>query len=172
MGYDDYSDLKLAGAATAGPIWAEFMKRAVRLPQYSNTTDFTPPSGVVTVSLDKATNLLATPSCPDDYNSVFIEGSEPQETCDRADQRNVFQKILGIPAPAPPAVNQPPRAVPPNQPRQATRVEVTTQPGAAPTNPPPAPEKRKGIWGKVVGIFNGDSKDTNPDSGGENSNSR
>ena len=36
------------------------MKRAVRLPQYSNTTDFTPPSGVVTVSLDKATNLLAT----------------------------------------------------------------------------------------------------------------
>ncbi len=44
VGYDDYSDLKLAGGSTAGPIWAEFMKRAVRLPQYSNTAEFTPPS--------------------------------------------------------------------------------------------------------------------------------
>ena len=75
------------------------MKRAVHLPQYSNTTDFTPPAGVVTVSLDKTTNLLATASCPDDYNSAFVEGSEPKETCDRADQRNIFQKILGVPAP-------------------------------------------------------------------------
>ena len=64
VGYDDYSDLKLAGAATAGPIWAEFMKRAVHLPQYSNTTDFTPPSGVVTVSLDKTTNLLCHSQLP------------------------------------------------------------------------------------------------------------
>ena len=65
VGYDDYSDLKLAGGSTAGPIWAEFMKRAVRLPQYSNTTEFAAPAGVVTVSLDKTTNLLATASCPE-----------------------------------------------------------------------------------------------------------
>jgi len=173
VGYDDYSDLKLAGGATAGPIWAEFMKRAVRLPQYSGTADFTPPAGVVTVSLDKATNLLSTPSCPDDYSSVFIEGSEPQQTCDRADQRNVFQKILGVEAPAPPPVNQPARVVPPNQPRQVAGAEATTQPAPAPGQPP-ATGTRKGFWGKITGIFNGDSggKDKNPDSGGNDSNSR
>ncbi len=35
VGNDDYTDIKLAGGAAAAPIWAEFMKRAVKLPQYS-----------------------------------------------------------------------------------------------------------------------------------------
>ena len=35
VGYDDYSDIRLSGAQTAAPIWAEFMKKAVALPQYS-----------------------------------------------------------------------------------------------------------------------------------------
>ena len=52
---------------------------------------------MVTVSLDKTTNLLATASCPEDYNSAFVEGSEPKETCDHADQRNIFQKCLAAP---------------------------------------------------------------------------
>ena len=30
VGYDDYSDLRLSGAQTAAPIWAEFMKKAGR----------------------------------------------------------------------------------------------------------------------------------------------
>jgi penicillin-binding protein 1B len=170
VGYDDYSDLKLAGGATAGPIWAEFMKRAVRLPQYSNSGQFTAPSGVVTVSLDKATNLLSTDNCPEAYTSVFVEGSEPKDTCDQTDQRNLFQKILGGPAPPPPAINQPARVIPPTSPRQAENGE----------QPPPAQgqprtgEKKKGFWGKVVGIFNGDDRDSdnNSGSGGNNSDSR
>ena len=101
VGYDDYSDLRLAGASTAGPIWAEFMKRAVRLPQYSNTVEFTSPAGVVTVALDKNTNLIATASCLEDFNSAFIAGSEPQETCDHTDQRNLLQKIFSGAAPVP-----------------------------------------------------------------------
>ena len=48
VGNDDYTDIKLAGGAAAAPIWAEFMKRAVKLPQYSDAKDFTAPSGVVT----------------------------------------------------------------------------------------------------------------------------
>ena len=68
VGNDDYTDIKLAGGAAAAPIWAEFMKRAVQLPQYANTKDFPAPSGVVNVTLDKTTNLLATPACPQDYN--------------------------------------------------------------------------------------------------------
>ena len=172
VGYDDYSDLKLAGGTTAGPIWAEFMKRAVRLPQYSNTANFKPPAGVVTVSLDKTTNLLSTTSCPEAYNSAFVEGSEPKETCDRADQRNIFQRILGGPAPPLPPVNQPGRVIPPNQPRQASGSEIASQP-APPPGQSPAGEKKKGFWGKLTGIFGGDNnKDKNTDSGEENPNSR
>jgi len=169
VGYDDYSDLKLAGGSTAGPIWAEFMKKAVKLPQYSNTQNFSSPTGVVTLALDKTTNLIGTASCPDVYNSAFIEGSEPKETCDRADQRNVFQKIFGGAAPQPPPVNQPGRAIPPNQPRQAA---------GAPSggDQPPAPgqqgDKKKGFWNKVTGIFQGDDKDKNKNPDGNNSNQR
>ena len=44
VGNDDYTDIKLAGGAAAAPIWAEFMKRAVKLPQYSDVKDFSAPS--------------------------------------------------------------------------------------------------------------------------------
>jgi penicillin-binding protein 1B len=153
VGYDDYSDLKLAGSATAGPIWAEFMKRAVRLPQYRSVADFAPPEGVVTVSLDKNTNLLATPSCPEDYASAFIEGSEPRETCDRADQQNVFQRIFGGPAPEAPAVNQPAKVIPPSQTarRSSGPAEVERQPAQPNSQAPSGEKKKKGFWGKLFG---------------------
>jgi penicillin-binding protein 1B len=173
VGYDDYSDLKLAGSSTAGPIWAEFMKKAVRLPQYSNTTGFTAPTGVVTVTLDKTTNLLATASCPDAYNPVFVEGSEPKETCDRADQRNLFQKIFGSAAPPTPPVNQPGRVYPPNQPRQTSGAPAGGQQPPAQGQPTPE-QKKKGLWGRVVGIFGGNDngQDKNKDQDGNNSNPR
>src|SRR5579863_3170915 len=63
VGNDDYSDIKLEGAQVAAPIWANFMKAAVQLPQYSDTHDFTPPDGVDVVTLDKVTNLLADAAC-------------------------------------------------------------------------------------------------------------
>src|SRR5438309_4701419 len=59
IGNDDYSDLKLEGGKTAAPIWADFMKHAVQLPQYSDTRQFPTPPGVSTVRLDKVTNLLS-----------------------------------------------------------------------------------------------------------------
>src|SRR6202034_4407947 len=46
VGNDDYTNLELEGAKAAAPIWAEFMNRAVKLPQYSDTKSFSPPSGV------------------------------------------------------------------------------------------------------------------------------
>ncbi|HYK48898.1 MAG TPA: PBP1A family penicillin-binding protein, partial [Terriglobales bacterium] len=56
VGYDDYSDIRLSGAQTAAPIWTEFMKKAVALPQYSDVKAFGQPEGVVDVRLDKVTN--------------------------------------------------------------------------------------------------------------------
>ncbi len=79
VGNDDYTDIKLAGGATAAPIWAEFMKRAQKIPQYSDMKGFPAPSGVVEVQLDKVTNRLATSACPQTYYVAFIAGTEPKD---------------------------------------------------------------------------------------------
>jgi len=97
VGNDDYTDVKLAGAVAAAPIWAEFMKRAVQLPQYSDTHSFSPPEGVEVVRLDKVSNLLSDDSCPDAYDAAFLDGTAPMETCDHpADHKNILQKIFGL----------------------------------------------------------------------------
>jgi len=146
VGYDDYSDIRLSGAQTAAPIWAEFMKKAVALPQYADVKSFPQPSGVVDVQLDKTTNLLATPSCPETYTAAFIAGTEPNQTCDRGGGvGGFFSHILGIGQD---------RALPP--------------PPQAGTNPPPPgsetaeqEKKKKGFFGKIVGVFK-DDKPSNP----------
>jgi penicillin-binding protein 1B len=97
VGNDDYTDIKIEGARAAAPIWAEFMKRAVQLPQYSDVHDFPQPDGVEVVSLDENTNLLSDDACPDSFDAAFLDGTAPTETCDHpADHRNIFQKLLGI----------------------------------------------------------------------------
>jgi penicillin-binding protein 1B len=102
VGNDDYTDIKLEGAHAAEPIWAEFMKKAVLLPQYSDTKEFVPPQGVEMVNLDKTTNLLADGACPEDYTAAFLDGTAPTDTCDHPpDHRNVFQKIFGLGTPKP-----------------------------------------------------------------------
>ena len=101
VGNDDYTDIKIEGAHAAAPIWAAFMKKAVELPQYSDTKDFTPPDGVQLVTLDKNTNLLANSTCPDDYEAAFLNGTAPTDSCDHPpDHRNIFQKIFGLGKPA------------------------------------------------------------------------
>jgi penicillin-binding protein 1B len=97
VGNDDYTDIKIEGARAAEPIWADFMKKAVQLPQYSDTKPFTPPAGVDVVNLDKTTNLLPDNACPETYTAAFLEGTEPTNTCDHPpDRRNLFQKIFGL----------------------------------------------------------------------------
>jgi penicillin-binding protein 1B len=166
VGYDDYSDLKLAGSATAAPIWAEFMKQAMKLPQYQNAGEFQQPSGVVGVRLDKATNLLATGSCPDAYNVAFVAGTEPRTTCDQWDNRNVLQRILGIGAPnPPPPVNGPAKIVPPGN-------RAQQPPASVPQPPRTEPEKKKGFFGRVFGVFKSEDKDTTAEESGRNPPSR
>jgi penicillin-binding protein 1B len=146
VGYDDYSDLRLSGAQTAAPIWAEFMKKAVVLPEYSNVKPFVQPSGVIDVQLDKQTNLLATPSCPDTYDAAFIAGTEPNQTCDQGTGiKGFFSRVFGFgdkALPPPPPGAQAPAAQP-----------STAQDG----------KKKKGFFGKLAGIFKDDkSSDSSP----------
>ncbi len=97
VGNDDYTVLGLEGAEAAAPIWADFMKKAVELPQYSDTHDFTPPDGVQVEQIDKATNLLSDNACPDSYSAAFLAGTGPTDTCDHpADHRNILQKLFGL----------------------------------------------------------------------------
>jgi penicillin-binding protein 1B len=111
VGNDDYTPLdpenrgRIQGAQVAAPIWAAFMKKAILLPQYSDTNEFTPPDGVQIITLDKNTNPLADGACPDDYSAAFLDGTAPTETCDHKglggeDHRNILQKIFGIGKPS------------------------------------------------------------------------
>jgi len=162
VGYDDYSDLKLAGGTTAAPIWAEFMKRAIALPQYKNVQPFQQPAGVVDVSLDKATNLVATASCPDDYTAAFIAGTEPHETCDHTGG-GFFQRLFGIgrssesqpasqPAATPPAAARRPVPRPPQPANggQPAQLPATRQP------------QKRGFWDRIWGTIKGDNQDQTP----------
>ncbi len=97
VGNDDYTDIKIEGADAAAPIWAEFMKKAVLLPQYSDTHYFSAPQGVDMVSIDKATSLLSDASCPDAVDMAFLDGTAPTDTCDHPpDHRNILQKMFGL----------------------------------------------------------------------------
>jgi penicillin-binding protein 1B len=153
VGFDDYSDIRLSGAQTAAPIWAEFMKKAVALPEYSDVKTFAQPPGVVDVQLDKTTNLLATPSCPLTYTAAFIAGTEPNQTCDQpAGVKGFFSRMLGLGGdkalPPPPA---------PGSPNGTQTGGVTQNANAADQDG----KKKKGFFGRVAGIFK-DDKPSNP----------
>jgi penicillin-binding protein 1B len=140
VGYDDYSDLRLSGAMTAAPIWTEFMKKASALPQYSNMRDFAQPTGVVDVQLDKVTNRLATPACPDDYTAAFVAGTEPRETCDQQNGiAGMFSRFFG----------GGPKVLPPSNAANAQ-------------DPQNDPQKKKGFFGKIAGIFKDDKASAPP----------
>jgi penicillin-binding protein 1B len=81
IGNDDYTDVKLQGALAAAPLWADFMKRAIALPQYSDVHDFTKPDGVNNVRIDTASDLPADNTCPHDITLAFLDGTAPSGTC-------------------------------------------------------------------------------------------
>jgi penicillin-binding protein 1B len=170
VGNDDYTDLKLAGGATAAPIWAEFMKRAVKLPQYADMKNFSAPSGVVEVTLDKVTNRLATASCPQTYTVAFIAGTEPKETCDQPteEHKGFFLKIFGLGSPAvaqpPPTTNGAIQARPSGTPVQAAD-------GQPAPDQQPQPKKKRGFFSRLFGKGgDGEQQQNNGTDGSEKGN--
>lgn len=155
VGNDDYTDIKLAGGTTAAPIWAEFMKRAQKIPRYSDMGGFPAPSGVVNLQIDKVTNRLATQACPQTYYVAFIAGTEPKENCEQAftDHRGIFSKILGLGsppvAPPPPTTNGP-------VPGQPATTVGGQQASAGAGNQPAEQKKKKGFFGRIFGGKGGD----------------
>jgi penicillin-binding protein 1B len=139
LGNDDYTDLstglthKVQGADTAAPIWAEFMNRAIKLPQYSDMHDFTKPDGVSIIPIDRATNLPADSSCPSSYAVAFLDGTQPAGTCSRMGDttQNVIDRLNGTATPD----QTPP---PPDDPN-------------APNDPGASPQKKPNIFKRLFG---------------------
>jgi len=82
VGFDDNSQLGLEGAKSALPIWADFMKAALKIrPDLAGAEFPKPPSGVVEADVDPESGELATPSCPTHRTDLFVEGTQPTEPC-------------------------------------------------------------------------------------------
>jgi len=81
-GFDDRRTLgeKMTGARVALPIWTEFMKAAhAGLPK----EPFPVPPGVVVRRICAESGLLAGENCPETIDEVFVQGTEPVQTCRR-----------------------------------------------------------------------------------------
>jgi penicillin-binding protein 1B len=158
VGFDDNRDLGLSGSASAAPVWAEFMKRAVTLPQYKNPPDFDQPDGVLQETIDPQTGQLASSSCPQSVQEYFIVGTEPTEVCGHGTsaQGNWLSHLFGKGGPNSPA---PPGSggIQPNPPANASG---TPPPPGQPGDPAADADakKKKGLLDKVFGIFGSSKK--------------
>jgi penicillin-binding protein 1B len=157
VGNDDYTDVKIEGAHAAAPIWAEFMNRAIKLPQYSDVRSFTAPEGVTTARIDKDSSLLVDSTCPNNaFNVAFLDGTAPVNTCSQMSEspQNFIQKIFGIGGHSSTEPNQTP-ATPP------TSAPNTPPDGNADATQPNQP-KKKNIFQKIFGGGNDKNKQQSP----------
>src|SRR5208282_43112 len=164
-------ELGLAGGNSAAPIWAEFMKRAIALPDYAQVQDFAPPDGVSLMAIDPVTLDRATPLCPVTRNEAFLAGSEPTRYCEL--HGGLAAVLAAAPASATPAApgEDSASARAPAQPasaasqrgKPAARSPQKTPPGQTTDAQQPAPQKKKSIWDRIFGIFgSGKKKDQAP----------
>jgi penicillin-binding protein 1B len=174
VGFDDNRELGLSGASAAAPIWTEFMKRAVQFPAYRGTQEFVPPEGVSVVTLDADTLEVATASCPNTVQEVFLTGSEPRQSCAKhgggirstlAAPVNWLAGIFGTKSK--PAVSNPPgtgvstekpmapAAPAAADPAKAVKPEQVGAAEAGPAEAAPEDARKKGVFSKIFGIFGG-----------------
>jgi penicillin-binding protein 1B len=164
VGYDDDRELHLSGAASALPVWTEFMKRATTLPGYRNVHDFTPPAGIVTAE------VAANPNDPSDLTTrpeYFIEGSEPRSpTILQGVTRGVaglFHKIFGGSAPGATAAVPSPAGVPSSGPEASSEAEQASENPPGPDKPADSQSQKKpGALKKFLSIFKGHGKSDSP----------
>jgi penicillin-binding protein 1B len=171
VGFDDNRELGLAGGNTAAPIWAEFMKRAIALPDYANAHTFSPPDGVDVVSIDPETLQRATPICPETRHEVFVAGDEPPY-CERhggAAAAALAGSVAGGSGGDPGTVanagaegeSPSDSASPATRKSNAAKTASKQKPGAQTAGaPPPADDqkKKKGFWQRLFGIFGAEKK--------------
>ncbi len=160
IGFDDNRELGLAGSASAAPVWAEFMKRAIALPDYANVREFTPPEGVSVVTIDAETMQRATPLCPVTRPEVFLLGSEPAEYCSKHGGAGAVTFAQAMPA-APGVETSNGSSSAQNTAGSGSQGKVIARsktPAPAGADPSTTPAKRKGFWQKLFGVFGAGKK--------------
>jgi penicillin-binding protein 1B len=78
VGYDDDAPTDLSGASAAVPLWSRFMVAVAPGGGYS---DFVPPPGMVDVTIDPTTGLLAGQGCPRRVRERLPEEEAPTTVC-------------------------------------------------------------------------------------------
>jgi len=157
VGNDDYTDIKIEGAHAAAPIWTEFMKRAIQLPQYSDVKPFSAPEGITVVRIDRATDLVADSTCPDNAMPIaFLDGTAPVNSCGQMSEspQNFIQKIFGVGEHPNPQAATPPPVLPGAPTHPVTPAPPGQNPG--PDNAQPEQPKKKNLFQKIFG--GGDKK--------------
>jgi penicillin-binding protein 1B len=169
VGFDDNRELNLEGAHSAAPIWAEFMKRAATYREYRDTKPFEAPDGIVSVSIDPQSGMLATPSCPTTRQEVYIAGTQPVTSCPLHGSGRPVTNVSGWEVSQPKPVTEgettphisgsgsdgqvQPADVSRRSVRQGGPVNaVTSSPPPAPS-PPAKKQEKKGLFRRLIGVF-------------------
>jgi penicillin-binding protein 1B len=149
VGFDDNRDIKLEGAKSALPVWAEFMRRAHEHREYRNVSGFGAPAGIVSAQIDPASGQIATAACPQVRSEYFIQGTQPVEMCSLhgGGGTQIAGWETGQPSRTP---TQPVSSGGTAQQREAAR---NAPPSADSPQSQPRPPQRKGIFGKIRDIF-------------------
>ncbi|MBI2982522.1 MAG: transpeptidase-transglycosylase, partial [Deltaproteobacteria bacterium] len=77
VGFDEEAETGLSGASGALPIWTDFTKQVDR----TKETDFLATDDILFLKIDRATGKRASRRCGEEYEEVFIRGTEPKEKC-------------------------------------------------------------------------------------------
>ncbi len=156
VGFDDNRQLDLEGAHSAAPIWAEFMKRAEQLREYRNTMAFRAPQGIVTIQIDPLSGMPSTPACPQTRGEVYVTGTQPVGTCPLHGGSGAIH-VAGWDNASPAGeVADPGESRRGSEGRSAKAVTASggqSAPADQPTEVPAPPEKKKGFWNRVLGVF-------------------
>jgi len=145
VGYDDNRDIGLSGAASALPVWTDFMKAATSLPDYRDAGDFTEPPGLVTASIQLPTLPGDPVPLAASSEELFIQGTEPHPAVAvLSGAKGFFSRLLHLSEPvaagakpSPPSQPAAPLVASPLRPAE----NAGSEPAAAPAQP--GREKKK-----------------------------
>lgn len=100
VGFDDPSMRlgdRMSGATVALPMWAPFMRMVYDTLQWP-LVEFVQPEGVTRLKICRESKKIATDSCPEIWDEVFLRDMAPSDTCEvhsapqlhRPRKRNIF----------------------------------------------------------------------------------
>jgi penicillin-binding protein 1B len=158
VGFDDNRELDLEGAHSALPVWTEFMKRALEYREYHNARPFEAPDGIVSVQIDPASGMQATPFCPTTISEVYISGTQPVGSCPLHGGQPGVTHVAGWEIPGNPPSVQPAQRVDASPPaalasRRPLPLEQQAPAAAQSAQKSDKPKEKKGLFRRLLGVF-------------------